>query len=81
MKNYVTFGQIHTHAVNGKTLDKDCVAVFDSLDAESGRRKAFELFGGKFSFHYVEDEFDQSKMFFFPRGLISVDGGERCLTT
>jgi hypothetical protein len=30
MKTYVTFGQDHAHAVNGKTFDKDCVAIIHS---------------------------------------------------
>jgi len=24
-KFYVTMGQVHTHSINGKTIDKDCV--------------------------------------------------------
>lgn len=27
---YVTFGWGHSHCINGKTFDKDCVAIVDS---------------------------------------------------
>lgn len=73
MKTYVTFGQIHVHSVNGKTFDKDCVAVIEAKDAEAGRAKAFEIFGEKFCFTYPEDKFIKDKMMeWFPRGLIEV---------
>lgn len=47
-KYYVAFGQVHTHSVNGKTLDKDCVAVIEAADYASARARAFELFNGVF---------------------------------
>lgn len=72
MKNYVTFGQDHVHRVNEKTFDCDCVAFYESEDYSTGRDKAFELFGQKFSFHYVEKDFDFSSMRFYPRGFIEV---------
>ena len=67
MKTYVTFGQDHTHRVNGKTFDKDCVAVVDG-----NREKVFELFGPKFCFEYPEEHWDEKKMKYFPRGYIEV---------
>ena len=73
MRQYVTFGQVHVHSVNGKTFDKDCVAVFEADDAASGRDRAFEIFGPKFCFHYAGDEFQESEMLsYFPRGLVEV---------
>lgn len=72
MKTYVTFGQIHTHSINGKTFDKDCVAVIESKNEKTGREKAFELFGQKFSFEYSEKEFNMDNMYYYPRGLIEV---------
>lgn len=71
MTTYVTFGQEHAHSVNGKTFDKDCVAVFPSETANAGRDKAFELFGDKFCFEYFNKQPD---MTYFPRGLIWVFG-------
>ena len=72
MKTYVTFGQTHTHSINGRTFDKDCVAVIESNSASEGRKKAFDTFGPKFCFEYSEDEFDFDSMRYFPRGLIEV---------
>jgi len=68
-KTYITFGQDHTHRVNGVTLDCDCVAVILS----GGRERAFELFGPKFCFSYDEDKFDHSDMQYYPRGFIEVE--------
>ena len=71
MKTYVTFGYDHTHSINGKTFDKDCVAVINSQNAATGRAKAFELFGSKFCFEYPEDYW-HGKMEYFPRGYLEV---------
>jgi hypothetical protein len=67
MKTFVTFGQGHTHRVNGKTFDCDCIAVVDG-----DRAKVFEIFGPKFCFEYPEENWDEGKMKFFPRGYIEV---------
>ena len=70
MKTYVTFGQHHTHRVNGKTFDCDCVAVVDG-----DRAKVFEIFGRAFCFEYPEDRFDHNCLDrYYPRGLIDVEG-------
>ena len=74
MKNhYVTFGQVHTHRVQGKTLDCDCVAVYKANSRKEGRDKAFELFGDKFFTDYHGEEFAQDSMKYFPRGFIYLD--------
>ena len=70
MKTYVTFGFDHIHVIDGKTLDHDCVAVIESGSASEGRKKAFELFGRKFSFEYPETCWDEDKMSYFPRGYV-----------
>jgi len=72
MKTYVTFGQTHVHSINGKTLDKDCVAVITSDSAIEGRKKAFEIFGSKFSFEYSQNEWEGESMIYYPRGYINV---------
>lgn len=72
MKNYITFGQIHVHSVNGKTFDKDCVAVIEAETAEQGRDKAFEFFDGVFHRCIPESEWQPEMLEYFPRGLISV---------
>lgn len=73
MKTYVTFGQDHAHSVNGKTLDKDCVAVINASNEEEGQKIAFELFGPKFSFSYAEEKFDTRNMHYYLRGFIKVN--------
>ncbi len=70
MTTYVTFGQSHTHSLNGKTFDKDCVAVIKSESRAEGRRKAFEYFGYKFCFECFEQI---PNLKYFPRGLINVE--------
>ena len=73
MKTYVTFGQVHTHHLNGKTFDKDCVAVIDCRDAKEGRELAFLFFGAKFCMEYPEQYWEDSTIKFFPRGYIEVN--------
>ena len=71
MKTYITFGQVHVHSVNGKTFDKDCVAVIDSENASQGRKKAFEIFDRKFCMEY--DDIKHVRIDYFPRGFINVE--------
>lgn len=68
MKTYVTFGQVHSHEINGKLFDKDCVAIVNG-----NRDTVFEIFGRYFCFEYTEEEFDFNSMHYFPRGFINVD--------
>ena len=72
MKVYITFGQSHAHAVNGKTFDKYCVAVIESKDYGDGRNQAFEAFGNKFCFAYGEEDWNESHMAYYPRGYITL---------
>ena len=67
MKTYVTFGRIHTHSINGKVFDKDCVAV-----VEGDRNTVFELFGQQFCFEYPEAGESRPDMKYFSRGYIEV---------
>jgi len=60
---YITFGQCHTHRVNGYTFDKDCVALIRDRD------RAFELFGDKWAFEYEKEP----DMLFYPRGIREVE--------
>ena len=69
MTTYVTFGQVHIHSINGRTFDKDCIAVIPAESQEEGRELVFEYFGDKFCFEYFNQ---MPNMKYFPRGLISV---------
>ena len=72
MKTYITFGQGHTHRVNGHTLDKNTVAVINHTAEESGRDIAFELFDDKFHNEYSEKYWDEEKLSYFPKGYVVV---------
>ncbi len=72
MKIYITFGQSHVHNINGRTFDKDCVAVINSDSHEKGIEKAFEVFDEEFCFFYTEDSFDMKLMINFPRGFVEL---------
>lgn len=66
-KRYVTFGQVHTHSINGLTFDKDCVAVI-----HGDEQKVFDLFGRKFCTQCEEAYWSDRVMKYFPRGYIEV---------
>lgn len=68
MKTYVTFGQRHTHRINGKTFDCDCIAIVNG-----DRDKVLEIFGPNFCFEYSEENWDSSLIKYFPRGYIEVN--------
>lgn len=68
MKFYISFGQVHTHSVNGITFDKDCLAEVEADTYAEAREIAFEVFKGVF--HNVYTELPDMK--FFPRGTIKI---------
>ncbi len=73
MKNhYVTFGQTHTHRINGITLDCDTVAVFKAESSRDGREKAWEYFSDKFFTDFHDTEWDEDKLKYFPKGYIYI---------
>jgi len=71
MRMYITFGQTHVHSVNGKTFDKNCVAVFDCFTSKDGREKANTYFNKQYHNSYTE--FHEVNMEYYPRGLIEVE--------
>ena len=73
MKTYIIFGQNHVHEINGKTFDKDCVAVIKAENISDGRKLAFKYFGPRFCFTYTKEQFDFSSMYYFHRGIIPVN--------
>lgn len=66
MLTYITFGQSHTHILNGKTFDKDCVAVVDAPEEE-----ARSIFWPKFHNSYTDKS--QVDISYFPRGFINLE--------
>lgn len=65
MTTYITFGQTHVHSLNGKTFDKDCVAVVELPEEE-----ARALFMPKF--HRSFTDRNDVDLNYFPRGLVKV---------
>lgn len=72
-KHYVTFGQGHTHRVNGKTFDCDTVAVYEAENRKEGRDKAFEYFGPKFCMEYHGSEWNEKHLHYFPKGYVELN--------
>jgi len=75
-RHYVTFGQGHTHRVNGYTLDCNSVASFEAKDYSNGREKAVEYFGDKFFTDYHDKAFNMTNLHWWPRGIINIDDHE-----
>jgi len=71
MKFYISFGQVHVHSVNGKTLDKDCLAEIESETHEEAHKLAMEIFNGVFHNCYTEKSLPEI-LDYFPRGVIKV---------
>ena len=69
MKCYFTFGQVHTHSINGKTLDKDCVAEMSTDTLMDGHMTGMKIFDAKF--HHCSKEVPN--MDYYPRGIINID--------
>jgi len=66
--HYFTFGQIHTHSFNGKTLDKDFVVEIQQEREGQARKRMFELFGQKWASEYDK----KPDMEYFPKGIIKI---------
>jgi hypothetical protein len=70
----ISFGQQHVHRVNGRTFDKDSIAVIERPTHEEARNAAFEYFGDKFFTSYDYDKFiADGSLKYYPRGLIEVE--------
>lgn len=70
-RHYVTFGWGHAHSIEGKTFDKDTVAVYEATDSADGRKKAFEYFDSKFYTDYHETEWkEDEQMEYCPKGYV-----------
>lgn len=64
-KFYFTFGQIHTHSVNGVTFDKDIVVEIKARSYEEARDIMFKTFGARWAFQYDK----KPDMSYFSRGI------------
>ena len=71
-KYYITFGQVHAHAIAGITYDRDCVAELEAETRQEAHQTAMEIFDGKFHQCVTEKECDEEFMSYFPRGILKV---------
>ena len=66
MKQYFfTFGQIHTHRINGFTFDCDVVCAINAHDGDEARKIMFRNFSDKWSMMYNSCP----ELIYFPRGV------------
>lgn len=72
MKTYITFGQVHTHSINGITLDKDSIAAIEHDKEESGHKIAMVIFDTKFHQAVKEESLTEDFLSYFPRGVIEI---------
>ena len=70
-KFYITFGQVHVHSVNGKTLDKDCLAEIEAESHGAAHALAMDIFKGVFHQCLLEKELPEV-IHYFPRGIIKI---------
>lgn len=69
MRFFFSFGQGHTHRVNGKTFDCDSIVEIHADNEPEARQKMFNTFGKKWFTSYTEENFQPE---YFPRGVIEV---------
>ena len=66
--SYFTFGQGHTHVLNGTVYDKDCVVKITSLNP---RIKMLELFGTVWAMEYDSSPVRKNPLL-YPRGIFDL---------
>jgi len=69
---YITLGFSHVHAINRKTLDKDCVILAESPPGYTPQQVARALFGNLYSMAYAEHEWDSRFNAHYPKGFVRV---------
>lgn len=66
---FVSFGQVHTHRINGKTFDCDVLMELVEPDYNTAYERAHELTGGIFGTVYTEEQAQKPGfMELFPNG-------------
>ena len=66
---YFSFGQDHTHRIDGTTLDADVLLEVEAKDSEEARDRVWRAFGAKWSMQYDEDTVNFN---YFPRGSVVI---------
>ncbi len=65
---YITFGQSHTHELNGMLLCKDRVLSVQAEDSEDAHKIARDLFGDDYASVYTS----LPNMSFYPKGMVAI---------
>ena len=72
MEIIISFGQTHEHKVQGKVLDKDCLARIECNSYEQGIERALHLFKNKFANYYRLKDLTKEHLDLYPRGIINI---------
>lgn len=72
MKAYITFGQAHIHKINGKLLDKDCIAVIERKTEQEIMDTIQEYFGITYCTYYIDDKWINEYIKYYPKGYIEL---------
>lgn len=64
---YFSFGQKHTHSLNGHTLDKNCIV---KITAENPRDVMVDYFKSEWCFEYTD--FTDEDLKYYPRGVYNI---------
>lgn len=72
MITYVLFNQNHSHRINGKTFDSDCVAEIVHKPIESGVQLANKAFGRDYLRTINEADSHMIDFSSFSRGVVEV---------
>lgn len=70
--SYFTFGQIHTHSINGHTLDKNCIV---KITDKNPRGVMVKNFGQFWANEYSEEEVSKI-IHLFPRGVYDLSNNK-----
>lgn len=72
MITYVTFSESHSHKINGKKFDSDCVAEIVHKPTQSGVQLAKEAFGSDYLRVINEADSHLINMGSYSRGVIEL---------
>lgn len=72
---YITFGQSHTHRINGVTFDCDSLMIVRAESEEEARTVVRELTNNRYCTSYTQKRLDEDSDFMrhFSRGAIELD--------
>jgi len=72
MRFYISFGQAHTHSIDGQTYDKDCLLAIEAKDELQARLGVNKMLNGKWCGIYNEMDLERHGHY-FPHGVRNMD--------